>query len=328
MSPMADGSTSLAAPDIDLVEALARRPRLLLVDDDVTSILALRSALSADHQLIMARSGSEALQVAQDSKPDLILLDVEMPGMDGYEVCRRLKSLPVLRDVPIIFITSHRDSAAEVAALDMGAADFITKPVEPRIVRARVRTQMTLKSQADMLRRWAYVDGLTGIANRRHLDQRLADVWRVANRSNQSVAVLLMDVDHFKRYNDSYGHAMGDRCLRAVASALKSVLLRGGDLLARYGGEEFVILLADTALPGAQAVGDRALDAVRALQVRDEATGQVTQVTISLGLACSPLDQAHDAHDLVQLADQRLYEAKQAGRNRLVGPVGLVQPKL
>ena len=304
----------------DLQEDLARRPRLLLVDDDINSILALRSALALDHQLIMARSGADALQVLQGEPPDLILLDVDMPGMDGYEVCVRLKSVPSLRDVPVVFITSHRDSAAEVRGLEVGAADFISKPVEPRIVRARVRTHVMLKLQADMLRQLAYVDALTGVANRRQADERLNEYWRVNRRAGQPMAALLIDVDHFKRYNDRFGHAMGDRCLRAVALALKSVLLRGGDLLARFGGEEFVYLLPDTDLKGAESVARRALQAVRELRIPDEQGQHFSEVTVSLGLASSEVDAVPEALQLMELADRRLYLAKEAGRDRCVGP--------
>lgn len=304
----------------DPQEDLARRPRLLLVDDDINSILALRSALALDHQLIMARSGAEALQVLQGEPPDLILLDVDMPGMDGYEVCLRLKSAPILRDVPVVFITAHRDSAAEVRGLDVGAADFISKPVEPRIVRARVRTQVMLKQQADMLRRLVYVDALTGVANRRQADERLNEYWRVSQRAGQPMAALLIDVDHFKQYNDRFGHATGDRCLRAVALALKSVLLRGGDLLARYGGEEFVYLLPDTDLKGAESVAQRALQVVRDLRIPDEQGQHLSEVTVSLGLASSEVDAVPEALELLNLADRRLYQAKQAGRDRCVGP--------
>jgi diguanylate cyclase (GGDEF)-like protein len=299
-------------------EEPVRRPRLLVVDDDITSILALRSAL--DHQLIMARSGAEALQLLQGEPPDLILLDVDMPGMDGYEVCRRLKSVPNLRDIPVVFITAHRSTAAEIRGLDAGAADFICKPVEPRIVRARVRTQVMLKQHAEMLRRLAYVDALTGVANRRQADERLIEYWRLSQRCGQPMAAMLIDVDHFKRYNDRLGHAQGDCCLRAVALTLKSVLLRGGDLLARYGGEEFVYLLPDTDLKGAECVAQRALQAVRELRMADQQGRHLSAVTVSLGLASSEVDSVSQGQGLLELADQRLYQAKAAGRDRGVGP--------
>ena len=212
-----------------------RRRRLLIVDDQPINIQALYQAFSADHQVFMATSGPQALALCLSKQPDLVLLDVMMPGMDGFEVCRRLTADPATADIPVIFVTAHSDEAAETLGLDVGAVDFISKPINPNIVRARVRTHVTLKAQSDLLRHWVYIDGLTGVHNRRYLDERLATEWGRAVRCSTTLSVVLIDVDFFKPYNDHYGHHAGDDCLRRVASTLKAGLRRPGDLMTRYG---------------------------------------------------------------------------------------------
>ena len=219
------------------------RPRLLMVDDEPLNIQTLYQAFAADHQVFIATNGAQALSLCAAKHPDLVLLDVDMPGMDGYEVCQRLKADVALRDIPVIFVTGHTDEAAETRGLDAGAVDFITKPINPKIVRARVKTHLTLKAQSDLLRQWVYTDGLTGVRNRRYFDERVAEEWGRAQREQRPLSVVLLDIDYFKRYNDHYGHQAGDDCLRRVGATLKASLKRQGDMVARYGGEEFVCLL-------------------------------------------------------------------------------------
>ena len=198
----------------------------------------------------------------------------------------------------------------ETRALDAGAADFITKPFNPTVVRARVRTQLTLKAQADLLRELAFIDGLTGVHNRRHFDERFIAEARRAQRSRSPLAIVLADVDHFKRYNDALGHLAGDDCLRRVAGALRTCLRRPTDLLARYGGEEFVSLLPDTDLAGAIGVAQLMEDTVRALALPHP--GVQGSVTISLGVSAGLQPTG-----LVAAADRALYLAKAAGRGRV-----------
>jgi diguanylate cyclase (GGDEF)-like protein len=288
-----------------------RRPRLLIVDDQPVNIQALHRVFAADCQVLMATDGQRALQLCRDRQPDLVLLDVQMPGMDGHELCAELKSDPMLRSIAVIFVTSQDHPDDETRALDAGAADFITKPFNPTVVRARVRTQLTLKAQADLLRELAFVDGLTGVHNRRHFDERFQAESRRAQRTRAQLAVALADVDHFKRYNDALGHMAGDDCLRRVATALKACLRRPTDLLARYGGEEFVCLLPDTDLAGAIGVAQMMEDTVRSLALPHPGTDGI--VTISLGVAAGSQDQG-----LVETADKALYLAKAAGRGRVV----------
>ncbi len=287
-----------------------RRPRLLIVDDQPVNIQALHRVFAGDCQVLMATEGARALQICRDRHPDLVLLDVQMPGMDGHELCAELKSDPLLRVIPIIFVTAQDRPEDETRALDAGAADFITKPFNPTVVRARVRTQLTLKAQADLLRELAFIDGLTGVHNRRHFDERFIAEARRAQRSRSPLAIVLADVDHFKRYNDALGHLAGDDCLRRVAGALRTCLRRPTDLLARYGGEEFVSLLPDTDLAGAIGVAQLMEDTVRALALPHP--GVQGSVTISLGVSAGLQPTG-----LVAAADRALYLAKAAGRGRV-----------
>ena len=309
-------STAEIASFANLALAPQVRPRLLVVDDQPANIQVLYQTFSADHKVFVATSGAQALAVCADKQPDLVLLDVVMPGLDGYEVCRRLHADEATRHIPVIFVTAHSDEEAETRGLDAGAVDFISKPINPKIVRARVKTHLTLKAQSDLLRRWVYVDGLTGVHNRRFFDEQLAAEWSRAARNATALSVVLLDVDFFKRYNDHYGHQAGDDCLRRVAGALKTALKRPGDLLARYGGEEFVCLLPDTDRAGALTVAELLGEAVRAQQIAHAESTVLPVVTVSLGV-CSKR-QNHDATPAALLsgADAQLYIAKSLGRHR------------
>jgi diguanylate cyclase (GGDEF)-like protein len=305
---------------VELKELLGRPPRLLLVDDQPLNIQALRQVFAADCQVFMATAGEPALALAREQLPDLLLLDVQMPGMDGYEVCRRLKTDPALAEVahvPVIFVTAHQDAEAETRALECGAVDFISKPFNPAVVRARVKTHLTLKLQSDLLRQLAFIDGLTGLHNRRFFDERFEAELQRARRNGTPLAVLLADVDHFKRYNDHYGHLAGDDALRGVAVALRGALKRPGDLLARFGGEEFAILLPETDLEGAQRVAAQLEQAVRELRSPHELSSAADGLlSISLGgVVCVP-GARHERAGLLEAADRQLYAAKAAGRAR------------
>ncbi len=300
------------------VTALAPAPRakILLVDDQALNIQVLYQAFSADHDLCMATSGAQALEVCASQQPDLILLDIEMPGMDGYEVCRRLKADSATCDIPVIFVTAHIGDEAQMRGLDLGAVDFISKPLNVKIVRARVNIHLTFKAQADLLRNWAYIDGLTGVHNRRYFDERLNTEWSRAVRNNMPLSVLMLDVDFFKRYNDHYGHQSGDDCLRQVATALAGGLKRPADLLARYGGEEFVCLLSETDLSGAKQLAMDLGARVAALQVAHAESSVAAFVTVSVGVCCKPAGMQGSAAELLRQADAQLYLAKQRGRNQ------------
>ena len=294
-----------------------RLPVLLVVDDQPANIQALYQVFAADHQVLMATSGAQALALCESRQPDLVLLDLVMPGMDGLEVCRQLKGSKTTRDIPVIFVTARHREADETDGLEAGAVDFITKPINPRVVRARVKTHLTLKAQADLLRRWVYIDGLTGVANRRAFDDRLETEWRRSQRANSPLSVILLDVDHFKRFNDHHGHQAGDDCLRRLAQCLLSNMKRPADLLARYGGEEFVCLLPDTPAEGALALANCLRLAVADLGLPHQASDTAAFITMSLGVATWPGDAPHSAQELLHTADARLYAAKAGGRNQV-----------
>lgn len=293
------------------------RPKLLVVDDQRINILVLNELFREDCDVFMATGGEQALQVCRAQLPDLVLLDVQMDGIDGYEVCRRLKADAESRNIPVIFITAQGGEADEVRGLQLGAVDFIAKPINPIIVRARVQTHLTLKLQSDILRSMALLDGLTGVANRRKFDEQLLRDWRQSQREQTSLSLILVDVDHFKRYNDHYGHQAGDAALQAVARVLTSTLRRPHDLLARYGGEEFVGVLPNTGLSEAVELAERMQAGVRALNLEHSGSPEAQVVTISLGVATVVARSDLAPQALVEAADQQLYAAKQAGRARV-----------
>ena len=296
---------------------LARNGRILVVDDAMENVQILHQALRDEHEVLFALSGDKAIEVALAQQPDLILLDAVMPGMDGYAVCAALDASPRLQDIPVIFVTALSQPEDETRALEAGAVDFISKPFNVAVVRARVRSQLTIKRQADAMRELSMTDGLTGVANRRHFNDRLESEWRRCARANLPLSLIMIDIDHFKLYNDHYGHQAGDLCLQQISAAMKRCAARPQDLLARYGGEEFILLLPQEGPEGAEVVAQRIQEEVRKLAVLHAASPTAATVTISMGLATamSPLDR-QDANALIRNADAHLYQAKQTGRNR------------
>jgi len=296
---------------------LARNGRILVVDDAMENIQILHHALRDEHEVLFALDGEKALELALEQQPDLILLDAVMPGMDGYAVCAALRASPRLQDIPVIFVTALSQPEDETRALEAGAVDFISKPFNVAVVRARVRSQLTIKRQADAMRELSMTDGLTGVANRRSFNDTLDAEWRRCARAGLPLSVIMIDIDHFKLYNDHYGHQAGDLCLQQVSAAMARCASRPQDMLARYGGEEFILLLPQEAADGAEVVARRILDEVARLAVPHTASTTAPHVTVSLGVCTvlPPLD-ATDANALIRLADKQLYLAKQGGRNR------------
>jgi diguanylate cyclase (GGDEF)-like protein len=302
-----------------LQEEPDRKPKLLVVDDHPANIQVLHRAFAAEYQVFMATNGPQALSVCREQNPDLVLLDVVMDGMDGHEICRQMRADPSIRDIPVIFVTAHNDPVEETKGLDLGAVDFISKPINPDVVRARVRTHIKLKLRSDILRRLVFVDSLTGVFNRRYFDHCLSTEWLRSNRSHASLALILIDVDHFKRYNDRYGHQSGDECLKKVARALRRGLHRPGDVVVRYGGEEFACLLPETDLNGAMRVARHLEQTVRDLKIAHEDSGVASTVTVSLGVAVKTADSPATYEELLTIADEQLYKAKDAGRAQVCG---------
>ncbi|WP_295413914.1 diguanylate cyclase [uncultured Thiodictyon sp.] len=292
--------------------------RILIVDDIPDNIRVLSTMLADDgHQISAATNGRAALRLAESCAPDLILLDVMMPEMDGYEACAALKSDPLLKSIPVIFITALADVEDETRGLALGAVDYITKPFKEAIVRLRVRTQLELKRQRDLLAQLSHLDGLTGIPNRRAFDERLERDWRRAIRSGEPVAAAMVDIDHFKEFNDAYGHLAGDDCLRRVAGSLADGVKRAGDFVARYGGEEFICLIHAVDESGLAVVAEHLRAGIEALRIPHSASPVSPWLTISIGAGlCRPVLETPSS-ELVAVADLQLFTAKRLGRNRV-----------
>lgn len=296
-----------------------RRPSVLIVEDDGTIQALLSAVLAGDWDVRTASTGEEGLQAAADSVPDIILLDIGLPDLDGREVCRRLKATPRLEPIPVIFLTARTSGEDEIDGLQAGGIDYITKPINPAVLKARVRNHLELKQNRDELIKLARTDGLTGLYNRRTFDDVLLREWRRLARTGEPLSVIMMDVDHFKLYNDTYGHGGGDSCLLRVARAAEGALQRPADVVARYGGEEFVALLPETKLDGAIAVAEAIRLAVAALNIPHASSNTAAHVTLSLGVASTIPQPDKEPAELLEIADQQLYRAKSEGRNRSKG---------
>ncbi len=294
------------------------KQRILIIDDERANIKLLAGELQSLYHISFALSGEEGFRVAQGDLPvDLILLDIMMEGLDGYEVCRRLKEDARTKHIPVIFITAMSEVEDETRGLEIGAVDYITKPFSMAIVKARVRTHLELKRHRDLLENLSSLDGLTGIANRRRYDEVIDREWKRCLREGKFLSLILIDIDHFKAYNDTYGHATGDECLKLVAGTLAATVCRPSDLVARYGGEEFVAVLPRTEAEGAVAVAENMREAIAALRIPHESAPTDVYLTISLGVATAfPGPDASPA-DLARASDRALYDAKRAGRNQV-----------
>lgn len=284
---------------------------VLIVDDANINVRALEHILKGDYQVKMATGGMEALAcIAQDPKLDLILLDVSMPDIGGYDLCRRLKSDPKTADIPIIFLTGKDSSADEEHGLSLGAVDYITKPIRPLIVKARIKTHVTLKRQYDLLRAMATRDALTGLHNRHYLSDALKEKISYAMHHRLPLSLMIIDIDHFKRINDTYGHLVGDHVLTAVAQILLEHV-RQEDIAARFGGEEFVIVLDNCS------VHDACVKAEIIRQMIENLYPEGIRVSASFGVV-QLSDHLDKPAKLLKHADTALYKAKESGRNKVV----------
>jgi diguanylate cyclase (GGDEF)-like protein len=240
-----------------------------------------------------------------------------MPGMDGYEVCRRLKSNLRTKDIPVVFITAMGQEEDEALGLEMGAIDYITKPIRPSILRARVHNHMELKHARDLLENLSATDGLTGIANRRRFDEVLDREWRRAFRNHHAIALIMLDIDFFKAYNDHYGHLAGDDVLRTLATVITNCMQRPGDLATRYGGEEFVCILPETDQEGARVVANRMRDSLASQAIPNDYSTVAKHVTVSMGVVSLVPERKQVPSSLIKMADESMYTAKRAGRNQM-----------
>ena len=291
---------------------------VLIVDDEPFNIQTLELVLGDEHNLTYATSGHMALEMAQaEPRPDLILMDIVMPDLDGFEVCKRLKENTRTHNIPIIFLTAKWETSEEAKGLELGAVDYIRKPFSPPIIRARIRNHLELKKNRDLLENLSTLDGLTNIPNRRRFDEVFTLEWRRAVRSGLPISLLFIDIDHFKNYNDHYGHLAGDDCLKAVSRVLQSSLGRTADFVARFGGEEFIILLPDTGENGCRHLAETIRAAVENLNIEHQASPLTPHLTVSVGAVTCVAADTITQEDLLDAADRLLYQAKQDGRNRV-----------
>lgn len=288
------------------------RQEVLVIDDSELIHALLRARLQHEGvDLHHAHSAEEGLAKARALRPDLILLDVSMPDISGFEVCKRLKSDPELVRIPVIFLTGASSVANKVEGLDLGAVDYVTKPFEHAELRARVAAALRTKRLLDMLEQRARIDGLTGLWNRSYFDRKLQEETAVCRRYGRTVSLILVDVDHFKKVNDTYGHPFGDRVLEGVGRTLRRV--RETDAACRYGGEEFAIIATHTGRTPAFGLADEIRDRIAAMTL--VSNGSPVPVTASFGVSSSEGIEHPTSEILLSAADAALYEAKRSGRN-------------
>ncbi|MFA6133484.1 MAG: diguanylate cyclase [Phycisphaerae bacterium] len=291
--------------------------KIVIIDDSPDALAVAKTRLAHEgHEILCAAGGGEGLETVGREKPDLILLDVDMPGMSGFDVCRWLKDDAATCSIPVIFLSGSNDIGDKVKGLDLGAVDFVTKPFDAFELRARVRAALRTKHLQDLLRRFALIDPLTELPNRRALDDRLAQEWARLLRHGGDLSVIMVDIDRFKSINDRFGHPAGDEVLRQVA-CLMAACCRETDTPARYGGDEFAVLAPETPTKAAMDFAERLQKSVCSQPLTVH--GNSVNVTVSLGVAGH--EGINSPEELIHAADQALYLAKSAGRNCVMGSV-------
>ncbi|PZV06974.1 MAG: diguanylate cyclase response regulator [Leptolyngbya sp.] len=298
---------------------------LILVADDDAFVrhMLTRYLRKEGYTVVEAANGDEAVSLYFRHAPDLILLDVLMPVMDGFQVCQRLHTLTAGHLPPILMVTGLEDEKSVDEAFEIGVVDYVTKPIHWAVLRQRVqrliaqhRLELELREANHQLRQLTLMDGLTQIANRRYFDECLRQEWGRSLREQTPLSLIICDIDYFKLYNDHYGHPAGDRCLQQVAQALTQSIHRPSDFVSRYGGEEFAVILPNTPLPGAIEVGNRLVRQTQTLAIPHVHSPIADVVTLSCGGASLTPLASYLPSDLVSTADQALYQAKNDGRNQ------------
>ncbi len=298
---------------------MTEKSSILIVDDNFDNIRVLGTVLRKnDYRVMIAQSSKQALHSLEVAEIDLILLDVMMPGMDGFETCQQIKSHPDWQRIPLIFLTAKVEESEIVQGFKLGAVDYITKPFNVAILLERVKTHIQLHHYQKILQEQAYIDALTQIPNRLRFEKVIYNEWNRALRARSPLAVLMIDIDHFKTLNDTYGHLIGDQVLKQVACTLARLVKRAGDFVARYGGEEFVVILPNSKLREAMVLAESMRVAVEKLAISNE-NSVLGNVTISLGAASFIPAATLSPMQLVDAADQQLFLAKKSGRNQVHG---------
>ncbi|MFA7535921.1 MAG: diguanylate cyclase [Desulfuromonadales bacterium] len=305
------------------------RQSILIIDDEAINLRIQGKALEAEYRVLTANSVEMGLEIAQAEEPDLILLDIMMPGIDGYEVCARLKAAAKTKDIPVIFVTSRSEVLEEAKGIELGAIDYLTKPVRLPVLKLKVKNHLEIRRQRSLLENLmaelavknrqleilSRRDDLTGVANRRNFNDTLDLELRRAARSNASLSLLLCDIDYFKAYNDHFGHLAGDDCLRRIGFLMQRLFRRAGDLAARYGGDEFAVILADTAAEEAFELGEDLRSAMLAEKIEQVPNVGSELVTLSIGIITVEDFNDQTAEWLTAQADEALYLSKKKGRN-------------
>jgi len=294
------------------------KPRILIVDDIPADLLALGKLLEDEYEVIPAGSGPEAIRLAEAEEVDLVLLDAQMPGMDGFETCARLKASPGTALLPVILVGTPEEETMEAKGLNQGAVDFLPRPVRASSAKARLKTHLENRRFREILERLNWLDAVTGIPNRERFDQALDSEWRRNARNRTPIALLLMEVDHFDAFCEKYGKAAGDEALRRLIGALTGGIQRAGDVVGRYGDRVFACLLPETDTVGAVSVGERVRAELNSMAIPHEQSETAGIVTLSLGLASLVPGRTDVLLDLSESAEAALSRAQQRGGNQVV----------
>jgi diguanylate cyclase (GGDEF)-like protein len=313
--------------------------KVLLVDDIKANLISLKAVLDNEElDIYEALDGNSALRILMKQEIDLVLLDVQMPDINGFEVAQLMKENKRTAHIPIIFVTAiSKENKYIFKGYDVGAVDYLFKPINNEILRSKVRVFVRLQQQAKIIKakteelqdkvrqleiaekklsNLARLDGLTGVYNRRAYDEIFEQNWKISIRNMSEISMLMIDIDDFKYFNDTYGHAQGDECLKSVVSAISDSVNRASDVVARYGGEEFAVILFDTGLSGASKVAENIRRNVENLNIKNNPQGSFKTVTVSIGVACMLPKIDIKREILLDRADQALYEAKESGKNK------------
>jgi diguanylate cyclase (GGDEF)-like protein len=293
-----------------------KKHTILIIDDSEVNITALIRILSPDYKTLVATGGREGLELAKTSSPDLIILDIVMPEMDGFETIVALKKAVSTRYIPVIFITALSNPEDETKGLLLGGSDYIAKPFNSQVVKQRVKNQIRILEYIKKIEQLSRIDQLTGLPNRRSFHERLLSEWKLAIREKTTISLLVMDLDYFKKCNDTFGHLMGDTVLQRVAKVIDSVTKRPTDFSARWGGEEFITLLPKTESVSAQAIAESIRSSVEKKLITFN-DGTTTRITISIGVNTHKPAKDSSLNDFLHYADDALYLAKRNGRNNV-----------
>lgn len=298
---------------------MEERSRILIVDDEPLNIKSLSDILSQEYELLIEKDGIGCIESAKEFKPDLILLDIIMPAMNGFEVIRVLKSEEATKNIPVIFATGLDNAEDEEMGLSLGAADYVNKPFRQTVVKLRVKNQLELVKRLETIQELSMTDSMTGVGNRRFFNQHINLEWNRAIRSKKEMGLLLIDIDFFKNFNDTYGHLIGDMVLKHVADIICQYIRRPSDKCVRWGGEEFVAILPETNQDGALKVAEDIRTKIESTPfIIDENTS--AKITISVGLSCTipEHNSQYTTKHFIEDADKALYQAKETGRNKVV----------